>query len=81
VDIEHVTLRTTFPDPGGYLEWQLQLDPAQSPVLRGLDEAARQAALAALRAEVENALRKYVQDGALRLELHALKAACRVSAA
>jgi len=80
VQIEKVAISVTFPDPGGYLDWQMQVDPEQSPVLRGLDAAERHAALSSLRSELEGVLKKYVRDGVLRLEFHALRVMCRLFA-
>lgn len=78
VIIEPFDLTARFPDPIGFVRMQLLSVAAFAPALAGLEPAAREAAVAAVLAESEAAIRPFVEDGVLVLPTHAHVAQARV---
>jgi ubiquinone/menaquinone biosynthesis C-methylase UbiE len=67
VVVEPLTVTARIPDPAGFVRLELggAIEFGAAAALAGMDPAAREAALEAVQAEAEAAIRPYVEDGRL----------------
>jgi ubiquinone/menaquinone biosynthesis C-methylase UbiE len=78
VEIEPVSNTARFPNPQEFLTWEIDVDPAETPALKGLDEAAQKAILAAIHEEMQRPLHEFIQDGQVVMPSHAFIAHARL---
>jgi SAM-dependent methyltransferase len=71
VEIEPMSLTSRFPNPDGFLAGEIDVDTAAIPSLQGLDDAARQAMLEAIRDDMQAPLRDVTQGDHVVIPFHA----------
>ena len=71
VVVEPLSLTARFPDPVGFVRLQVLGAAAFAPALAEMAPTLREAAIAAVLAEAEAAVRPYVQDSTLVIPTHA----------
>jgi ubiquinone/menaquinone biosynthesis C-methylase UbiE len=69
--IESMTLTARFPNPDGFLAGEIDVDTASIPSMQHLDDEARQAAVAAISADMQEPLRAVTQNDEVVLPFHA----------
>jgi hypothetical protein len=60
-----------FPNAQEFLAWELDVDPAETPVLQHLDVEAQKAIMTALREEMQTPLHKVMQGDEVVMPSHA----------
>jgi len=71
VEIKAVSMIARFPDPGGFLAGEIDVDTAAIPSMQRLDARARQAIAAAIRDDMKAALREVTEDDHVVIQFHA----------
>jgi ubiquinone/menaquinone biosynthesis C-methylase UbiE len=71
VEIEPASITARFSNPEEFLAWEIDVDPAETPMLQHLDPRAQQAILAAVRQDMQAALHEVMLDGQVVLASHA----------
>ena len=71
VVIETVSITAWYSNTEEFLAWEIDVDPAETPALQGLDAQAQQAILAAVRQDMQAPLHEVTQDGQVVLASHA----------
>lgn len=71
VEIEPMSITARFPQPDEFLDWEIDVDPAETPALRNLDPEAQQVILATVRQDMQRALDEVMQNNQVVLEFHA----------
>jgi ubiquinone/menaquinone biosynthesis C-methylase UbiE len=77
VAIKQASITAQFSDPAAFLEWEIGVDPAETPALRNLDVQAQAARLAAMRRELQAPFNQIIQGEAAVLTYHAHVAKAR----
>jgi ubiquinone/menaquinone biosynthesis C-methylase UbiE len=78
VEIEQASLTSRFPEPDAFLAGEIDVDTAAIPAMQHLDAAGRKAVTEAIRADMEEALRKATDDGHVALTFHVHLVSARV---
>lgn len=71
VKIEPASITARYSNPEEFLDWEIDVDPAETPELHSLDAQARRVILAAARQDMQAALQEVTQDGQVVLASHA----------
>ncbi len=71
VEIESVSMTAHFPNPGGFLAGEIDVDTAAIPAMQHLDAQQRQAITTAIQEEMESPLREVTEDDHVVLPFHA----------
>lgn len=71
VQIDPVTITANFPEPEEFLTWELTIDQSSAPAMREASAASWQAAVAALRADMQPWMEAAMQGQHLVLDFHA----------
>lgn len=71
VEIEPMSITARFPQPGEFLAWEIDVDPADTPALRNLDPEAQKVVLATVRQDMQRSLEEVMQDNQVVLQFHA----------
>ena len=74
VSVAPWSVTARFPDPGGFLAGEIDVDTASIPAMQHLDPDARQALVAAIRQDMQGPLREVTEGDHVRLAFHALVA-------
>lgn len=71
IDVESPAMTATFPNPGGFLAGEIEVDTAAIPAMQHLDAHARRAMVDAIGADMAEALRGVTRADHVELEFHA----------
>jgi ubiquinone/menaquinone biosynthesis C-methylase UbiE len=77
IAVERFSMDARFPDPGGFLAGEIEVDTAAIPSMQALDSAARRDLVAVLRHEMAAPLAAVTRDGAVIMPFHVLIATAR----
>ena len=75
VEIRPISMTARFPNPGGFLAGEIEVDTAAIPSMQHLDSAAREAIVATIAADMKSPLEAVTHDDHVVIPLHALVAA------
>lgn len=70
IEIEPVSMTARFPDPEAFLAGEIDVDTAAIPAMQHLDDRARRTVTAALRDEMDAALREVTEDNHVVIPFH-----------
>ena len=77
VSVERASMDARFPDPGGFLAGEIEVDTAAIPSMQSLDATRRRDLVAALEAEMAGPLAAVTRDGEVVMPFHVLIAEAR----
>lgn len=71
VEIKPASITAHFQNPGEFLDWEIDVDPSETPALKHLDAKAQKAIMDAVRQDMQAPLRAVMQDNQVALPFHA----------
>ncbi len=72
VEIEPASITARFQNPKEFLDWEIDVDPSETPGLQHLDAEAQKTIMDAVRQDLEAPLREVMQNDQVVLPFHAL---------
>lgn len=71
VEVEPMSMTARFPEPGGFLAGEIEVDTAAIPSMQHLDAQARQAIVAAIAEDMKSPLEEVTHDNHVVIDFHA----------